>query len=83
MVVKQGTRWRKGIGANIRLFGEPWLKEGLFLKTDSPIYASLAHVKVKDILKKSSKVWNVHLIYNFLLSKYGPTDVEFTSTTSG
>jgi hypothetical protein len=39
-------------------------EDELFLTTNSPIYAPLAHVKVKDILDQSSKVWNAPLIYN-------------------
>jgi hypothetical protein len=63
-VVKQGARWRIGSGARIPLFGALWLKGGCSLSTQSPIYASLAHVKVQDIIEPSTKVWNATLISN-------------------
>lgn len=56
MVVIKGARWRIGTGEKIPLFGAPWLKDELFLTADNPIYVLLAHVKVKDIIDRSSKV---------------------------
>jgi len=46
------------------LFGAPWLKDGCFLSTQSPRYATLSHVKVQYIIEPSTKVWNAALIYN-------------------
>jgi len=64
MVVKQGARWGIEYGANILLLGPPWLKDGRSLTTDSPIYAALSHVKVKDIIEPTEKLWNISLISN-------------------
>jgi len=50
MVVKKGARCRIGTSSNNPLFGAPWLKDGLFFVPDNPIYASLAHAKVNDIM---------------------------------
>lgn len=64
MVVIKGARWRIGTGEKISLFSALWLKDELFLTVVNPIYAPLAHVKVKDNIDQSSKVWNTPLIYN-------------------
>jgi hypothetical protein len=50
MVVKQGARWRIGFVANIPLLGASWLKYEHSLATQSPLYASLYHIKVQDII---------------------------------
>lgn len=62
MVVQQGARWRIGTSANIPLFGVPWLKDGRAFTTNCPMYSSLSHVKVQDIIEPTSKVWNTILI---------------------
>jgi len=56
MVVKKGVKWRVGTSANIPLFSESWIKNGLFLSIDSLIHAPLTHVKVIDIIDQSNKV---------------------------
>jgi len=62
MVVQHGARWRIGTGANIPLFGAPWLKGGRSFTTNCPMYNSLSRVKVQDIIEPSTKVWNSPLI---------------------
>jgi len=46
------------------LLGAPWLKSGLSFADYNPIFASLAHATVKDIIDQHHKVWNDSLIYN-------------------
>lgn len=64
MMVKQGARWRIADGANILLLCPLWLKDGRTLTADSPMYAALSHVKVKDIIEPYAKLWNISLISN-------------------
>lgn len=63
MVVQQGVWCR--IGVNIPLLGAaPWLKDERSLAMQNPLYASLSHINVQDIIEPSTKVWNTNLIYN-------------------
>lgn len=47
-----------------RLFGAPWIANGMSLAYDNPTFAPLAHIKVKYIIEQSDKVCNAPFIYN-------------------
>lgn len=49
-------RCKIGTCTNILLFCTPWLANGMFLADYNPIFAPLAHVKVKDIINRFDKV---------------------------
>lgn len=60
MVVKRGARWCVSTSAKIPLFGDLWIKDDLFLSTDVPVYAPLAHVKGMNIIDQASKLVTKH-----------------------
>lgn len=61
---EKGARWRVGTCISIPLFGAPWIANGMSLAYDNPTFAPLAHLKVKDIIDQSDKVWNTPFIFN-------------------
>lgn len=76
--VQHGARWRIGTGANIPLFGAPWLKDGRSFTTNCPMYETLSHVKVQNIIEPTTKVWSTTLIS----SPFGHNTIQIILNTT-
>jgi len=63
-VIKQGARWRIGLGVNIPFLGTPWLKDGLSLSTTNPFFEPLMQVKLYDFIDQDLKIWKASLIHS-------------------
>lgn len=61
-MLKEGYKWRIGDGSKIRIWKQPWLREGesLCLQSEPPSHVSILYVK--DIVHPGVKAWNQELI---------------------